>query len=267
MTHRRIAPPRARTLIIAVAACAAAVFAACDGAARVTEPEPPELAPAFAHTGDHLNAMVDRAWGDGIQWEFVRPRPPGIGSGADGSTAPGLLAARVRLYQIAPVNTGDPLSPEIDLSHLGLIHIGGRDHVLAVPQRNRGSFTGIGQTVPVLHPGWQPMPPFGDAQCNNFVGPDVEARVAWQRVVPTPHPCGWAAVVYAAQLDADACVQPLTTVARVEAAAAQGLVQLAFPPEPAWPFAIRPLTQAGAGRVEVASPACVPAGERVVEAA
>jgi hypothetical protein len=260
MTPSRKLPARAGLHSVAAAALVLGL-AACDAPRHAAGPADVD-SPAFSHTDDHLNAMVDRAWGGDVQWEFVRPRPPGIGTGPNG-VAPGLEQARVRLYQIAPVDAADPLSPPIDLSHLGLINIAGRDHVLAVPQQGGREFTGVGRTVPVLHPGWAPFPPFGAAQCNNFVGPDVEGDIAWQRVEPTPHPCGWAAVVYGARLDGDECVRPLTTVARVEAAAAAGLVTLVFPPEPPWPFAIRPLTDAGGGRIVEAAPACVPAGERV----
>lgn len=263
MTPSSMAPSRAG-LLAAAGAALVLVPAACDAPRRLAEPS--ELdPPAFAHADDHLNAMVDRAWGGNVQWEFVRPRPPGIGTGSRG-IAPGLQQTRVRLYQIAPVDADDPLSPPIDLSHLGLINIAGRDHVLSVPQQGGRGFTGIGRTVPVLHPRWAPFPPFGPAQCNNFVGADIEDDIAWQRVEPTPHPCGWAAVVYGAKLAGDECVRPLTSVARVESAAAAGLVTLAFPVEPPWPFAIRPLTRQGEGRVTEAAPACVPAGERVVAA-
>jgi hypothetical protein len=256
------ASPTTRPRAVILAASAALILtAACEAPDHIAgraELDPP----AYAHMHDHLNAMVDRAWGGDVQWEFVRPRPPGIGTTSNG-VAPGLEQTRVRLYQIAPVDATDPLSPPIDLTHLGLINIAGRDHVLNVPQQGGRGFTGIGQTVPVLHPGWAPFPPFGPAQCNNFVGPDLDGVIAWQRVDPTPHPCGWAAVVYAAMLDGDECVSPLTSVERIEAAAAQGLVALVFPPEPPWPFAIRPLTAPGQGRVTVAAPSCVAAGERV----
>jgi hypothetical protein len=235
----------------ATALVVALLVSGCDTGSPAGLVHAHELDPVFAHVGGHANALVEGAWGADQQWELVKPRPPGIG--ADDGT-------RTRLYQIAPVVAGSPLSPALNIP--GVIEIAGRDHVVRPPQGNRGTFTGIGQTVPVLLPGWEPGPPFDPAAC---AAPDLAAiadRIAWQWVIPTPHPCGRAPVVYGAQLEGDACVKPLTSVERVEAAHGEGLVQLAFPPEPAWPFAIRPLTPAGRGPAPVSIPACVPAGER-----
>lgn len=236
-------------LVALVLVAGTLAFAGCRPDAPLT-PADLDLAAADAAGG---RVLIERAWSDGVQWELVKPRPPGIGASDD---------VRVRAYQIAPVAAGDPLSPPLSIP--GLIEVAGRDHVMQAPRGNRGSYTAVARTVPVLVPGWQPAPPFGPAQCAlPDLGP-LAGRIAWQWSDPTPHPCGRAPQVFAVQLDGEPCVRPLTSVARVEAAERQGLVQFAFPPEPAWPYALRPITAAGTGRVAPAAPGCVTAGERVI---
>jgi hypothetical protein len=242
---------RSNTASVGLALCTAVlVAAACDNAGHPLEPGAAEA----HHSAAHMGALFERAWHGDIHWGLVKPRPPGIGAN-DG--------VRVPLYQIAAVDPADPLSPPIEIP--GVMALGGRDHVVRIPAGNRGEFTGVGQTVVVLLPGWSPAPPFTTSCDAPDLGPLAD-RIAWAWLDPVPHPCGRAPQVYAAQLDGDACVRPLTSVERIDAAAAQGLIALMAPPEEPWPFALRPLTGPGQGRTAVSAPACVAPGERAAVA-
>jgi hypothetical protein len=220
------------------------LFLACEPSGGALAP--PE--PVAHHTvPDHLNALVERAWGGNVIWEMVKPRPPGV---------PARAHTVVWLYQIAPVDSDDPLSPPFTTPDVDL---GGRDHVVDVPGAVRPGSPALARTVPVLLPGWEPeFPPFPPIGCEApDLGP-LAGRIAWRWVDPVPHPCGRAPAVYAAELvEGSGCLVPLTSVDRVLQAVELGLARLEFPPEPAWPFAIRPLTAAGTGRVVQAAPACV----------
>jgi hypothetical protein len=226
--------------IAPVLLAAAALLAACEHAPHPVEPED-----ARFHHGGHLNALVERAWGDARMWELVKPRPPGLG-------APGEVA--IHLYLIAPVHEADPLSPPIHVP--GFLTVGGRDHVVPTPAGTQGAFRGVARSVPLEVPGWTPTPPFGDDQC---AAPAVDgARIAWRWVEVSLHPCGRVPLVYAVRLDAEECRKPLASVGRVRAAVDQGLAVPTFPEEPGpWPFAIRPLTRPGQGRVTIEPPACI----------
>jgi hypothetical protein len=214
------------------------VLGACD---RIVEPvDTPE-----ARFGQGP-VVVERAWGGGAMWELVKPRPPGLGADAGRATY---------LYIIAPVDPTDPLSPAIDIP--GFLTVGGRDHVAPTEHHDRG-FPGIARSVPLEVPGWTWfLEPFCAA-------PAPHDAVAWDWVEVSGHPCGRVATVYAVQLDGEACLIPLTSVPRVQAAIAQGLTVPGFPDEGGpWPFAIRPLTESGAGRTAPAAPTgCVAPGLR-----
>jgi hypothetical protein len=216
---------------------AAVLLAACDRSPHPLGPDDP----AFHHdVPEHVNALVERAWGANQQWELVKPRPPGVGAPQD---------VAVHLYIIAPVNENDPLSPGIQVDFLT---VGGRDHVVPLPQGQQGSVRGLARSVPVVVPGWEFWTP-------PFCAPPVvdEDRIAWRWLEVSVHPCGQVPTVYAAKLEGEACRKPLTSVDRIMAAVEQDLVELDFPPEAPWPFAVRPLTAPRQGRVTITPPACV----------
>jgi hypothetical protein len=224
---------------------AALLAGACD---TVTDADPE---PLFAASPGSSTLLVERAWGHDVQWDMIKPRPPGIGASDD---------IRVNAYIIAPVDPADPLSPAISIP--GFIDVAGRDHVLPLPHGGRGTFRAVARSVPVVLPGWLPEPPWLASCDAPDLGPLAD-RIAWAWLDPAPHPCGRAPQVFAARLDGEACVAPLTSVARVEAAVEQGLVQLLHVPfEPAWNFAVRPLVMTGGRPPLVTASACVPAGER-----
>jgi len=201
-------------------------LAACEGPTHSVEPADA----AFSHIPDPAGAVFEHAWGDAHKWELVKPRPPGIGASPDKA---------VPLYIVAPLVQGAPLSPPIP----GMV--GGRDHVVPLPGRGGGEFKGIARTVPLM-----PSDP-------------EDSRVAWALVFVAGAPGDHVPTVYAAQLDGEDCPRPLSSVERVEAAIAQGLVVPLSTPEPAWPFAVRPTTAPGQGRITIPAPsACVPPGER-----
>jgi hypothetical protein len=247
------------TVALGSIALAALTFA-CESA---TEPLPSgeEAAPDLPHTvlqglPEHASPLLERAWSGDRMWEMLKPRPPGLGT-PEGQTVP--------FYVLAPVIAGDPLSPPAEIP--GVLRVGGRDHVVPTPAGNQASFRAVARTVALQHPGWEPAPPFGPAQCDEVVHDD---RIAWAWVEVAGltegvgHPCGRIAAVFAVQLDGESCPMPITNLERVHEAIAQGLVNDARPPEPAWPVAIRPMTQPGTGGTAPVAPGdCVPGGARV----
>jgi hypothetical protein len=245
---------------VALGAIALAVLPlACESAtAPVPGGEEPALDPPPAvlqGIPNHAAVLLERAWGGDRMWEMLKPRPPGLGTPEE-QTVP--------FYVLAPVIAGDPLSPPAEIP--GVLRVGGRDHVVPTPAGNGGPFRAVARTVALEHPGWEPAPLFGPAQCDNVVHDD---RVAWAWVEVagltegTGHPCGRIAVVFAVQLDGESCPMPITNLERVHEAIDQGLVNASRPPEPAWPVAIRPMTEQGTGRTaQVAPNGCVPGGER-----
>ncbi len=88
---------------VSVILLAAAVFLA-GGEHSTQRAEPGD--PAFHHAPGHINALVERAWGENQIRELVKPGPPGIG-------AP--LEKAIHLYVIAPVIPATPLSPPIEV--------------------------------------------------------------------------------------------------------------------------------------------------------
>jgi hypothetical protein len=224
---------------------AAAIVAGCDGSVEPTSPAEVETRGAV-----NAKALFEQAWGGDGRWEMVKPRPPGLGVSVEKAT---------ELYVIAPVSAFDPLSPPVVIP--GIVTLGGRDHVVPTPAGGAGSFSGVARTVALEVPGWMWfLEPFCAPPADN-------PRIAWDWIEisgPGGHPCGGVAAVYAVQLDGEECLRPLTSVARVEAAIAQGLAAATYPPgEGAWPFSIRPITSAGAGREMPAAPSeCVASGAR-----
>jgi|GEM_PF-2539014 len=255
-------PQRPRWLggAAALAVLALAVLPlACDSATAPLSPgeevalDPP--ATVLHSLGGAVGPLLERAWSDDQMWEMLKPRPPGLGTPEE-QTVP--------FYVLAPVNAGDPLSPPVEIP--GVISIGGRDHVVPTPRGSRGTFRAVARTVAVQHPDWLPGPPFEEADC---AAPPHDDRIAWAWVeVSGPpgagHPCGRIAAVFAVQLEGEACPTSLTNLERLQAAIEQGLVNPDRPPEPAWPVAIRPMTEPGEGRTAPAAPSdCVPGGERM----
>jgi hypothetical protein len=204
------------------------------------------LNPASATPPSMPGALFERTWVGNYQWELVKPRPPGLGTPSDNA---------IQIYQIAPVFEDDPLSPPIDVP--GFISLGGRDHVIKPQNVQRNRFRAIANTVPVLYPGWAPVPPFGAEQCAIPDIGDLSDQIFWRWVEVSVHPCGQVPMVYAVDMDNNGCHQPLTTVERVEAAVVGGFAEFDFPPEEPWPFAIRPLTEPGQGKQSIAAPDCM----------
>ena len=191
-------------------------------------------------------AIFERSWVNGHHWELVKPRPPGVGAGKNKA---------MDIYQIAPVIEDDPLSPPIEVPDV--ITLGGRDHVLDSQNVSRKNFRGIANTVLVQYPDWSFAPPFGPVECAiPDLGP-IADRIAWRWLEVSVHPCGQIPLVYAVDFEDDGCLQPLTTVDRVNAAVSGGFAEFDLPPEEPWPFAIRPLTEQGEGKVSTHAPACV----------
>lgn len=242
--------------IAAFAALALAVLPlACESAiAPVPAGEEPSLTPQAALQGppDRDTPLLERAWSGDRMWEMLKPRPPGLGTPEERT---------VPFYVLAPVTADDPLSPPAEIP--GVLRVGGRDHVVPTPPGNRGSFRAVARTVALEHPGWAPFSPAG---CDVVVD---DARIAWAWVEVaglaegTGHPCGRVAFVFAVQLEGESCPRPITNLERVQAAIDQGLVNASRPPEPAWPAAIRPMTEPGEGHTAPTAPSdCVEAGER-----
>jgi len=201
-------------------------LAACE---QSTHPVAPADV-AFSQAPSPTGAVLEHAWGGDQMWELMKPRPPGIGASSEEA---------VHLYIVAPLVQGAPLSPEIP----GMV--GGRDHVVPLQAGNRGEFKGIARTVPLL-----PADPF-------------DPRVGWAFIFVAGAPGDQVPVAYAVQLDGEECPRPLSSAERIQAAIAEGLVVPVFPQEPAWPFAIRPTSERGQGRVTVEAPSgCVAPGMR-----
>jgi len=148
---------------------------------------------------------IVHVWGDGAEWQ-VR-----IGD---------LATVQNRwqpFYVIAPIVTGSPQS-------FGMWGFGPHDHVMHVPPHVRG--TGIGT-------------------CKVLLVVQGPTGVPGQTVDVVPDPDFGIPFVRAADLDGDGTMEPLTSAASVEAAAASGLVSL-FEPQPggapiAFQCPVRPL--------------------------
>ncbi len=221
---------------------AALLSMGCDQAAVTDHSQNPAAADQGGPPGI-TGALFEGIWIDNAERGLVKPRPPGIGANDD---------IRVNVYQIAPVDPENPLSPAIELP--GGITIPGRDHVFRSPAGNQGTFRAIARTVPVVLPGWF-VPPMFSCDIPDL-GP-MEGRIAY-RMQPVPHPCGLVPQLYAVDFGDDGCLVPLTSVDRVEMAAAEGHVFLDMNvPEEPWPFSVRPHANPGSGQGPNEAPACV----------
>lgn len=156
-------------------------------------------------------------WANNFKWQLSLT-PPGSASGED---------VTATIYFIAPVDLTDE-----NPTHPG---VGEHNHVVPLSGAQGGSFTGVADEAAVV-PGPHAIP-----------GVNVLMR-------PVSVPIGVLPHLYAADVDGDGCIEPLTSDERIEAAVAQGLAELFPIPVPPFHFAIRPITEPGDGVLE--APEC-----------
>ncbi len=137
--------------------------------------------------------VAERVWGNGTEWQVLTP----------GQSSPPPKEKMEPLYVIAPIDATNPQS-------LGRWGFGPHDSVMNVRPRLGPDATGACSMVVVV-PG-----PDGVAGVNIDVVPDGNTG---------------APLVRAADVNGDGVMEPLTSAATVEAAAAAGLVAL-FQPQP-----------------------------------
>jgi hypothetical protein len=228
----------------------AMILTACDRVVEIDESTQATLAEIDEALDSRApfppGALFERVWIGDAQWELVKPRPPGVGAPEH---------VRTRVYQIGRVADDDPLSPPIEVP--GVISLGGRDHVYSAPSGNGGTHSGLAQTVPIVLPGWYPMPPFEDVQCAPPDLGEYAGRILWRMLDVSVHPCGVVPQVYAVDFQGDGCHEPLTSVEKIYAAVEGGFARFEIPPEEPWPFAIRPATGRGQSKGPVVAPTCI----------
>jgi hypothetical protein len=156
-------------------------------------------------------------WANNFKWQLSLT-PPGSASEEE---------VTATIYFIAPVDLEDE-----NPTHPG---VGEHNHVVPLSGAQGGSFTGVANEAGVV-PGPNAVP-----------GVNVLMR-------PVSVPIGVLPHLYAADVDGDGCIEPLTSAGRIEAAVAQGLAGLYPIPVPPFHFAIRPITQRGEGVLE--APEC-----------
>ncbi|MFQ6012987.1 MAG: hypothetical protein ACE5LS_05030 [Thermoplasmata archaeon] len=135
----------------------------------------------------HGAIEIEVTWGDHDEWELLAPKFP----------VKAVHASHAPLYVIGAVTAATPQSMGHDSD------IGPHDHVVAVPPRNRGSYSAIWHVfVVVLGPGAIP-------------GVNVNFRLVDTFLGPAP-------LVFEADLGAG--LHPLKTAGEVESAEGLGLV-------------------------------------------
>lgn len=195
----------------------ALVLGGCDSN---TPTDPATEAAARTLAPDAVPTQVSSTqvgWANNFKWQLSLT-PPGSASGVD---------VTATIYFIAPVDLADE-----NPTHPG---VGEHNHVVPLSGAQGGSFTGVADEAAVV-PGPNAIP-----------GVNVLMR-------PVSVPIGVLPHLYAADVDGDGCIEPLTSTGRIEAAVAQGLAELFPIPVPPFHFAIRPITEPGDGVLE--APEC-----------
>lgn len=156
-------------------------------------------------------------WANNFKWQLSLTPP--------GSAIEEEVTATI--YFIAPVDLEDenPIHPGV----------GAHNHVVPLSGAQGGSFRGVANEAGVV-PGPNAIP-----------GVNVLMRPVSVPIGDLPH-------LYAADVDGDGCIEPLTSAGRIEAAVAQGLAAIYPIPVPPFHFSIRPITQRGEGVLE--APEC-----------